>query len=157
MAVRGQTLGKARANHGQRIKNKRTIRKERKHKKAEPMEQFSIPSLDEVKAYTAEHNYITDPIEFFRKCTKQHWKQNGNRIKDWKALLDSWELIEKKKQRQTARKEADRPEYMSRVQETVDQQDDPQEVAALIANIERLKAEVQRQIDEYQASQRRTE
>ena len=121
------------------------------------MEQFSIPSLDEVKAYTAENNYITDPIEFFRKCTKQHWKQNGNRIKDWKALLDSWELIEKKKQRQSNRNEADRPEYMSRVQDTIDQEDDPEEVAALIADIERLKAEVQRQIDEYQASQRRTE
>ena len=71
---------------------------EKKTEKAEkPKRQpFVKPTLDEVKAYFKEKGTSIDPEEFWSKYESVGWvDKNGNRIKDWKRCLVTWERFRK--------------------------------------------------------------
>lgn len=58
-------------------------------KKASP---FAPPTLEEVKEYFAKKGTSIDPEEFWSKYQSVGWvDKNGNRIKDWKRCLVTWE------------------------------------------------------------------
>ena len=56
---------------------------------------FSPPSLQEVIEYCQERKSIIDPQYFFDSNTAKGWvDKNGNRYKDWKAVVRTWEKWE---------------------------------------------------------------
>ena len=102
------------------MKNLRT--KENKESGSRRAVVSAAPSLDDVKEYAAEIGSVSDPEEFYKRYARQHWKANGTRIKDWKALYDAWDQIDRK--RGTAQPNAQRPEYFDRIQDAIDHEDD---------------------------------
>lgn len=110
---------------------------------------MSKPTLDEVVRYGHDRQFTYDPVRFFKYYNDRNWIANGHPIVNWKGLYDRTEENYKKEHAN------DRPEYLSK---PIPDDDDitPEERAELIADIERLKAEVQRQIDEYQMSKKGT-
>lgn len=57
---------------------------------------FVPPSLAEVSKYVQEMNYAMDPKAFYDYYSETHWiKKNGQRIRDWKASVRTWERREK--------------------------------------------------------------
>lgn len=58
---------------------------------------FEKPSLEEVKAYFSSKGTVIDAEEFWAYYEQKGWKdKNGNRIKNWKACLVTWEKYRKK-------------------------------------------------------------
>lgn len=115
------------------------------------MSRFLPPSLAEVQNYCEIKGYQLDPQSFYDYWSQQQWKLDGKAIFNWMQLADKAEetIRAGKPQRQVAV----RPAYTD--QTATDDEITPDERAALIEDIERLKAEVQRQIDEYKASIRK--
>lgn len=52
--------------------------------------QFSPPTVEEVKAYSEEKGYNIDPNRFVDYYTSIGWKVGKNPMKDWKAAVRSW-------------------------------------------------------------------
>lgn len=50
-----------------------------------------VPSYGEVETYIKNHNFKTDPTEFYTACNSKNWTLNGEPIKNWRALLNGWE------------------------------------------------------------------
>lgn len=66
-------------------KNTEEGRKSRKH-------ECAIPTLEEVRQYFKLKGTSVDPEEFWSKYQSVGWvDKNGNRIKDWKRCLVTWE------------------------------------------------------------------
>ena len=57
---------------------------------------FQPPTLDEVREYFASKGTTIDPEEFWSKYQSVGWvDKNGNRIKDWRRCLVTWERFRK--------------------------------------------------------------
>ena len=55
------------------------------------------PTLEEVKAYCEERNSSVDPVEFYEYFTEGNWiDSKGNKVKNWKQKLITWEKFSKK-------------------------------------------------------------
>lgn len=69
-----------------------------KEKKKPEKKSFAPPTLEEVKEYFAKKGTSIDPEEFWAKYQSVGWvDKNGNRIKDWKRCLVTWEKFRKGK------------------------------------------------------------
>lgn len=102
---------------------------------------MDIPTYEQVQAYAKKRRFISDPGEFFNHYQHNGWTKDGQPVYNWRALFQGWEREEKKKR-------ASAPDPIPEpLPEPV--QDDPDEIAALIADIERLQAINQKQIDDY--------
>jgi hypothetical protein len=59
--------------------------------KKQVKQKFIPPTLEEVKNYCKEKNYDIDPEYFLDRNTATGWvDKNGNKYKDWKAVLRTW-------------------------------------------------------------------
>lgn len=53
---------------------------------------FSAPTLEEVKSYCLERKNTIDPQYFFDRNQATGWvDKNGNKYKDWKSVIRTWE------------------------------------------------------------------
>lgn len=52
---------------------------------------FTIPSIDEVRAYCEERNNGIDPSAFIDHYTSNGWMVGRTKMKDWKAAVRNWE------------------------------------------------------------------
>lgn len=52
---------------------------------------FQIPSLEEIKAYCLERKNNIDPQLFLDKYIGNGWMVGKNKMKDWKAVIRTWE------------------------------------------------------------------
>lgn len=57
----------------------------------------SAPTLEQVEEYCRKKNYKTSAKAFFEYYSERHWEINGDPIRDWKALLGTWEKREQEK------------------------------------------------------------
>ena len=55
------------------------------------MENFTPPTLEEVKAYCIERNNGVDPERFIDFYSSKGWMIGKNKMKDWKAAVRTWE------------------------------------------------------------------
>ena len=60
-------------------------------KDIEPPKRFTVPSIEDVKAYCEERKNNVDPERFINYYTANGWKVGKNPMKDWKAAVRSWE------------------------------------------------------------------
>lgn len=58
--------------------------------KEKAQKRFSPPTLEEVKAYIADHKYPVDAERWFDYYTANGWKVGKNPMKDWKAAIRTW-------------------------------------------------------------------
>lgn len=109
---------------------------------------MKYPTLDEVKRYATDRQFVSDPVRFWNYYNERKWTANGRPIRNWKGLYDR---AEENWKREHAN---DRPEYLSK---PIPDDDDitPEEYAQLVADIKRLQDENEREIEEYQRSQER--
>lgn len=114
------------------------------------MSRFLPPSLSEVKNYCEMKGYHLDPDSFFSYWKERNWKLDGKSIFNWMLLADKAE--EQLTAGHPQLKTAVRPAYID--QSPAEDDISPEELAALIADIERLKAENERQIEEYQRTRK---
>lgn len=69
-----------------------TIRK----KESKNIESAHAPSFEEVNEYVEQMGYQMDPAAFYDYYSETEWtKKNGQKIKDWKASVRTWERREK--------------------------------------------------------------
>ena len=70
---------------------------EKKVKKVKNIEREKFPpSLAQVSKYVSEMGYKMDPAKFYDYYEETGWtKKNGQRIRDWKASVRTWERREK--------------------------------------------------------------
>ena len=52
---------------------------------------FSLPSLDEVRAYCLERNNRVDPEQWYNFYESKGWMIGKNKMKDWRAAVRIWE------------------------------------------------------------------
>jgi len=52
---------------------------------------FVKPTVEEIKAYCEERNNSIDPQYFFNHYEGNGWKVGSNSMKDWKAVIRTWE------------------------------------------------------------------
>lgn len=69
------------------LSNERVNARTRTREKKE----FVPPTLEEVKAYCAEHGINIDAQRFIDHYTANGWKVGKNSMKDWKAAVRNWE------------------------------------------------------------------
>jgi hypothetical protein len=70
---------------------------------AKPANRFVPPTLEEVKAYCLERNNSVDPERFIDHYTANGWVQSsGQKIKDWRATVRTWEKRDKQKSAQSS-------------------------------------------------------
>jgi hypothetical protein len=67
------------------------VDKDIKKKVTKQRQQFSIPSLEEVKAYCQERNNSINPQQFLNYYQAKGWMIGQNKMKDWKAAVRTWE------------------------------------------------------------------
>lgn len=66
--------------------------------KEKPLKRFTPPTIEEVRAYCHERGDKIDPEQFMDKMQSVGWvDKNGNKLKDWKAAIRTWERYEKAK------------------------------------------------------------
>lgn len=66
--------------------------------KKEKLPLFHPPTLEEVQSYCKERNNNVDAEHFIAYYTANGWKQSsGNKIKNWKACVITWEKQDKKR------------------------------------------------------------
>lgn len=66
--------------------------KKRKEKETKEKKMFSAPTLQEIIDYCSERGNNIDPQHFFDKGQSNGWvDKNGNKYKDWKAVIRTWE------------------------------------------------------------------
>lgn len=57
---------------------------------------FVPPTLEEVRQYIADNGYPVDPDEFYDRNSSVGWvDKNGNKYKDWKAVVRTWARFRK--------------------------------------------------------------
>jgi len=96
-----------------------------------------IPTLEEVRLYARRRQSLIDPDDFWARYQRSGWMIGGRPIQNWRKIFDAWEAREPKPE--------PKPEPV-----TVQPADaDPEDIAALIADIKRLQAINQKQIDDY--------
>ena len=62
---------------------------------------FTAPSLDDVKEYCRQRNSTVDPVKFYEYFTAGNWTDSkGNKVKNWKQKLLTWESLGMGKRRQ---------------------------------------------------------
>lgn len=61
-------------------------------KKAKEIKRFVIPDVEQIKTYCIEKGYRVDPEHFYNHYQANGWMRGGNKIKDWKAALRTWEI-----------------------------------------------------------------
>lgn len=70
---------------------------------------FVAPTLDEINSYINEKGLNVDGKQFFDYFTEGKWvDSNGNRVKNWKQKLLTWNKFSKVTQRQENKKEFDK-------------------------------------------------
>ncbi len=79
-------------------------------------EEFTPPTLEEVRAYVKEKNYNLDVEKFHRYYTESNWRDaRGKQVKNWKLKLMVWDKPKHSNFYQqksiTERKEAQKREY----------------------------------------------
>ena len=57
---------------------------------------FVAPSIEDVLAYCAEHEFSIDPYEFFDHYQSNGWMVGKAKMKDWVATLRNWERRKRK-------------------------------------------------------------
>ena len=81
----------------QPVNNKRTTNvhlQEDKNVKNGDKTVYSMPTLEDVRAYGNEINSQVDADKFFDRYQRTGWKINGVVISDWKAVFRSWDRRE---------------------------------------------------------------
>lgn len=68
--------------------------------KKETAKRFTPPTVEEVKEYCKEHNYRIDPEMFVAFYSSKGWYIGKDKMKDWKQAVVTWELRDKKKNKQ---------------------------------------------------------
>jgi len=91
-----------------------------------------IPTYEEVADYAQKREFISNPKAFYEKCQRSNWHVNGQPVYNWKALFNAYERNAKKNRQPVTEPDADE-----------------EDIAALIADIKRLQAINQKQIDDY--------
>jgi len=88
---------------GQSRETRPIIKKELYIKK----KRFEKPTLDEVRAYCREQNSLVDPEEFWNSNEGKGWVVGTTKtpMVDWKAVIRTWNIKEKKKQEDIKAKE----------------------------------------------------
>ena len=70
--------------------------KEEKEKKKPKAPAFKRPSLEEIKDYIKEKNYLVNPNGFLSHYESNGWKVGKNPKKCWKSAITSWDTRERK-------------------------------------------------------------
>lgn len=68
------------------------------------VKRFVKPTIEEIKAYCQERNNNIDAEYFYDKYEGQGWKVGKNPMKDWKAVVRTWEKNDFHKQQQPQKK-----------------------------------------------------
>lgn len=66
------------------------------NKEREERNRFTPPTLFEVQQLCSENGYISNAKDFINYYESVGWVRGGNKIKDWKPVLEQWEQREKK-------------------------------------------------------------
>jgi hypothetical protein len=61
----------------------------------EPNHETFPPTLHDVRAYCAERGNAVDPVRFMDYHAARGWKLGGSPVKDWRAVVRTWEGREK--------------------------------------------------------------
>lgn len=100
------------------------------------------PTLEEVRRYAAGRRSNVNPEEFWIRYQKNGWTIGGQPIRNWMAIFDAW-----------SQREADRPKReLIHEPEDLPEEDDPEERAAIIADIRRTLAIMDEHREEYRRS-----
>ena len=70
---------------------------EQEQTKRKSNKKFSVPSIEEVKAYCTERNNRVNAEQFVSFYEAKGWKIGNQQMKDWKAAVRTWEQREKPK------------------------------------------------------------
>lgn len=65
---------------------------------------FVKPTVEQIEAYCKERNNRIDPEEFFNHYEGNGWKVGSNSMKDWKAVIRTWEKRDFNRPQQPQRK-----------------------------------------------------
>lgn len=101
------------------------------------------PTYEQVQNYAKKRRFISDPGEFFNHYQHNGWTKDGQPVYNWRALFQGWEREEKKKRAASEERSVQEPKTLPADDTT------PEELAEIIADIERLQAINQKQIDDY--------
>ena len=82
----GTSTGKPQADHKQTTSRPQQSKNDKNDKKEKNI--YSIPSHDEVAAYARAHGYQIDIDQFIAYNTARGWKMGGQRVDDWRSLVD---------------------------------------------------------------------
>ena len=113
--------------------------------------EYEIPSMEQIEIRAKEKNLVhVDLIDFFNFNSRMNWKSmNGSRIRDWRSLLEAWDRNAVRQGKPVWKDPRSititKPERKSDPEPELS----PEEREELIADIERLKAINQKQIDDY--------
>lgn len=102
-------------------------------KQVKKRETFSKPDIDAVKQYCLERGGVIDGEKFYDYCEANGWKlSNGNRMKDWKAAIRTWEGRKREQQQRkeslierVERKSKEKVAAIEAVEHSVDANDSP--------------------------------
>ena len=82
-------------SHNERISNERSeldmSSKKDKETDIKINKEFTVPSLEEVRAYCEERGNNVDPEHFMNYYASNGWKVGKNPMYDWRATVRSWE------------------------------------------------------------------
>lgn len=86
----------------QGAKDKDTDKDTVKDKDKGPSTAFKKPTIEEIREYCIERKNLIDPEYFFNKYESTGWvDKNGNKMKNWKATIVTWEKWQKGQQTNT--------------------------------------------------------
>jgi hypothetical protein len=63
-----------------------------KDKKEKVKKSFNPPTIEEIKSYCLERKNKVNPQLFLDKYTGNGWMVGKNKMKDWKAVIRTWEI-----------------------------------------------------------------
>ena len=83
-----------------------------RNKESKNKESAHTPTYEEIKEYVSQMGYQMDPAAFFDYYESIGWtRKNGQRIKDWKASVRTWERREKQYKENNNRPVIEPPKY----------------------------------------------
>lgn len=85
-----------------------------------------------------DRHLTVDPVRFFKYYEARGWTANGQKIRDWRKLLEIADT-NNRRERKTSR-----PAYITQVSDAINAPEDEDERQTLIKEIERLKAQLKR-------------